>query len=78
MMGRALMPFLRASLKPLCTHACSMGNKQEELEVCMQLQGYDLIGVPETWWDSSQEWARVLAVDEYRHFGKDRLGEHRG
>lgn len=26
----------------------------------MQLQGYDLIGVTETWWDSSQERASVL------------------
>lgn len=34
-------------------------NKQEELEVCMQLQGYNLIGVTETW-DSVQEWAGVL------------------
>jgi len=26
------------------------GNKQEELEMCAHLQGYDLIGIMEIWW----------------------------
>jgi len=28
-----------------------MGNKQEELEGCVQLQGHDFIAVMETWWE---------------------------
>lgn len=36
---------LGVSLKCLYTNACSMGSKQEELEICVQLQGYDLIGI---------------------------------
>lgn len=31
-----------------------MGNRHEELELCVQLQGYDLVGITETWWDGSQ------------------------
>ncbi|GAB0190630.1 hypothetical protein GRJ2_001528300 [Grus japonensis] len=30
-----------------------MGNKQGELETCARLQGYDLIGITETWWDGN-------------------------
>jgi len=41
-----------SSLKYLYMNACSMGNKQEELEICVQLQGHDLIAITETWWDS--------------------------
>lgn len=50
-----------------------MGNKWEELEACIQLQGYDLIGVTEIRWDSSQDWS--AAMDGYRHrlFKKDKL-----
>lgn len=32
------------------------GNKQDELKTCMQSQGFDLIVVTETWWDSSCDW----------------------
>jgi len=35
---------LVASQKCPYTNACSMGSKKEELEVCVQLQGYDLVG----------------------------------
>jgi len=34
-----------------------MGNKKEELEVCTHLLGYDIIGITETWWDSSYDWS---------------------
>jgi len=34
-----------------------MGNKQEELEICTCLQGYDLIGITEIWWDGSYDWS---------------------
>lgn len=30
-----------------------MGNKQDELKMCMQSQGFDLTVVTETWWDCS-------------------------
>lgn len=29
----------------------SMGNKEELLETCTCLQGYDVIGITELWWD---------------------------
>ncbi|GAB0208569.1 cAMP-dependent protein kinase inhibitor alpha [Grus japonensis] len=58
------------SLKCLYTNACSMGNKQEELEVCVQSQGHDLIAITETWWDSSHDWNAVM--DDYVLFRKDR------
>lgn len=47
-----------------------MENKQEVLEVCMQLQGCNLIGFTETWWDSSHD--QSAAMDGYRIFRKDR------
>jgi len=36
------------SLKCLYTNACSMGNKEEELEICVWLQDHDLIAITET------------------------------
>ena len=38
-----------AQLKCLYTHACSMWNKQEELEAMVQLENYNLIAITETW-----------------------------
>lgn len=38
------------SLKCLHTKARSMGSKHEELENCVQLQGWVLAGIPEMWW----------------------------
>jgi len=40
-----------SSLKCLYTNTHSMGNKQEELEICVQSQSHDLIAITETWWD---------------------------
>jgi len=40
-----------SSLKCLYVNTHIMGNKQEELEVCVQLQGHDFIAVMETWWE---------------------------
>ena len=59
-----------AQLKCLCANVCSMGNKQEELEVCTCLQGYDLIGIMEMWWDGSCDWS--VGMEGYRLFRKDR------
>lgn len=61
-----------ASLKSLSANTHSMGNKQYELELCAQLQGCDLVGISEPWWDSSHDWK--AAVDGYRDFKKDRPG----
>jgi len=47
-----------------------MGNEQEELEICVQSQGYDLIAITETWWDSLHDCNAV--TDGYTLFRKDR------
>jgi len=49
-----------SSLKCLYTNACSIGNKQEELEICVRSQGHDLIAIRETWWDSSRDWNALI------------------
>ncbi|GAB0204485.1 hypothetical protein GRJ2_002914100 [Grus japonensis] len=51
-------------------------NKQEELETCTCLQGYDLIGITETWWDGSYGWS--VGMEGYRLFRKDRQGRQGG
>ena len=62
-----------ASLKCLYTNARSMGNKQDELEICVRSQGHDLIVITEMWWDSSHDWNIVM--EAYVLFRKDRLGK---
>lgn len=53
------------------TNADSMGNKQEELEICVQLQGHNLTVTAKTWWDRSHGWNAVM--DGYVLLRKDRL-----
>ncbi|GAB0207732.1 hypothetical protein GRJ2_003238900 [Grus japonensis] len=53
-----------------------MGNKQEELEVCVRSQGHDLIAITETWWDSSHDWNAVM--DGCVLFGRDRPARRGG
>ncbi|GAB0203195.1 hypothetical protein GRJ2_002785100 [Grus japonensis] len=65
-----------AQLKCLYVNTRSMGNKQEELETCVCLQDYDLIGITETWWDSSYDWS--VGMEGYRLFRKDRQGRRGG
>jgi len=65
-----------SSLKCLYTNAHSMGNKQEELEICVWSQGHNLIAITETWWDSSHDWNAV--IDGYRLFRKDRTTRQGG
>lgn len=55
-------------LKCLYTNACCMGNKQE-LEICVRSQGYNLIAIAETWWDSSRD--RNTAMDGHGLSKKD-------
>ncbi|KAM7077755.1 LOW QUALITY PROTEIN: tetratricopeptide repeat protein 33-like [Ciconia maguari] len=65
-----------AHLKCLYTNACSMRNKQEELEALAQSQSYDIIGISETWWDESCDWGAMM--DGYRLFRRDRQGRRGG
>ena len=60
----------------LYANACSMGNKQEELETCARLQGYDVTGITETWWDGSYNWS--VGMEGQRLFRKDRQGRPGG
>ncbi|GAB0181539.1 hypothetical protein GRJ2_000619200 [Grus japonensis] len=39
-------------------------------------QGYDLIGIMETWWDGSYDWS--VGMEGYRLFRKDRQGRQGG
>lgn len=38
----------------------SMGNK--ELELWVQLQGYDFIEITETWWDGLHDWSAAMVL----------------
>lgn len=62
-----------AELKCLHTNACNMGNKQEELEVIVELESYNLITITEMWRDESCDWSTV--IDGYKLFMRDRQGE---
>ena len=53
-----------------------MGKKREESETCARLQGYDLIGIMEMWWDGSYDWS--VGMEGYRLFRKDRQGRRGG
>jgi len=63
-------------LKCICTIACSMTNKQEELEATVQQDSYDLDGITEIWWDDSHDWG--AATDGYKPFRRDRRGNRGG
>ena len=65
-----------AQMKCLYTNACSMRNKQEELETIVLLENYHLIAITETWWDESYDWN--AALDGYRLFRRDRRGRRGG
>ena len=58
---RAAATQKEAQLRCLSTNARSMGNKQEEeLEVTVQLESYDIITITETWWNDSHSWRAVM------------------
>jgi len=42
---------------------------REEFKVCVQLQGYNLIGIVQKWWDSSHHWSAPM--EGYWLFRKD-------
>ncbi|RMC02347.1 hypothetical protein DUI87_21516 [Hirundo rustica rustica] len=58
------------------TNACSMGNKQEELEAMVQQQSCDVVAITETWWDESHGWS--TALNGYKLFRRDRKGRRGG
>jgi len=47
----------RAYPKCLYTNAHCMRNKQDELEVLVTSQNYDMIGASETQWNESHDWS---------------------
>ncbi|OPJ82162.1 ras-related protein Rab-33A [Patagioenas fasciata monilis] len=66
-----------ARLRSLCTNTrSSVGNKQEELEATVLLEGYDLVATAEPWWGGSRDW-RVL-IDVCGVFGRDGRGRKGG
>ena len=60
---------LIVQLKCLCTDACNVGNKQEELVSMVQLENYDLIAITETWWEESHN--RNTAAEGYKLFRRE-------
>jgi len=44
--------------------------------MCASLQGYDLSGITQTWWDGSCDWS--FGIEGYRLFRKDRQGRQGG
>ncbi|GAB0209553.1 hypothetical protein GRJ2_003421000 [Grus japonensis] len=44
--------------------------------MCTHLQGCDLIGITERWWDGSYDWS--VGMEGYRLFRKDRQGRQGG
>ena len=47
-----------------------MGNKQDELELLIQQNKYDIIGITETWWEETHDWNVVTGG--YKLFWRDR------
>lgn len=64
------IPAPSASLKCLYTSAYNMGNKQEELKICVQSKSHDIVVITETCQDSSHDW--IAVVSGYVLFRKDR------
>lgn len=54
------------------TDACSMSNKQDDLEVQVFSQSYGVIGISETWWDESNDW--IAGMEGYGLFRSDNQG----
>lgn len=46
-----------AFLKCLQANAHIMGNKYEELDICVHLQGCDPVGINGMWWDGLCDWS---------------------
>lgn len=80
--GEILKPFLGSQhagvpLGSVCTRTHSeWGNKHDELEICVLLQGYDLVGITEARWEHSHDWS--AATEGCGFFRKDRMGRRGG
>jgi len=48
----------------------------KELQMCMCIQGYDVIGITEMWWDGSHDWN--IGMDRFKLFRKDRQWKRGG
>lgn len=58
------------------TDACSMSNKQDDLEVQVFSQSYGVIGISETWCDESNNW--IAGMEGYGLFRNDMQGRWGG
>ncbi|PKU48359.1 rna-directed dna polymerase from mobile element jockey-like [Limosa lapponica baueri] len=67
---------LGAQLKCIYTRACSMGNKQDELEAMVQQDSYGIVAFTETWWDYGHSWNAVM--NGYKLFRRNRQGRRGG
>lgn len=64
------------SIRCLYPNICSMGNKLDDLEICVQSQAFDCTVITETQWDSLHDWN--VATKGYIMFRKDRPESHTG
>ncbi|KAK4818722.1 hypothetical protein QYF61_018701 [Mycteria americana] len=65
-----------AQLKCIYTNARSTGHRQEELEVLVQQENYDIAAITEARWGDSHNWS--AALDGYKLFRRDRQGGRGG
>ncbi|PKU29317.1 mitochondrial fission process protein 1 [Limosa lapponica baueri] len=65
-----------AQLKCIYANACSMGNKQDELEAIVQQDSYDIVAITEMWWDDSHNWN--AAMNGYKLLRRNRQGRRGG
>ena len=49
-----------------------MGNKQEELTLLLADTNPDIVGLTETWWDPTHNWA--VNIKGYRLYRRNRTG----
>ncbi|PKU44107.1 rna-directed dna polymerase from mobile element jockey-like [Limosa lapponica baueri] len=65
-----------AQLKCIYANARSVGNKQDELEVIVQQDSYDIVAIMETWWDDGHDWNAAMNV--YKLLRRNRQGRRGG
>ena len=61
----------KGTLACLYTNARSLGNKQDELVLLLSAKKYDVIGITETWWDSTHDW--TTGIEGYTLYRRDRV-----
>lgn len=60
-------------MKCISTNACSMGNKQGELEAIVHQENCGTAAIAETWWDVLRDWS--ASINAYKLFVRDRQGK---